>query len=242
MACRVERLLRPLAGVPLFYKILVANSLIVLVGATVGTTITAEFVRSGPSQSTFELVAVFATLGTIASVVVNALILRVALRPIRRLEAAAAAVRSGDPSIQAEVSAFSDRDFRRLVETFNDMLDRLRESRRRLRELASQATRAAEAERKRIACELHDDTAQRLAALKLRLKVVGEMDVPGERRALLEEVRAELTDALAHVRLTAHALRPETLEDLGFGPALRLHARRLEEQHEARISVEGPAT
>jgi len=57
---------------------------------------------------------------------------------------------------------------------------------------------------------------------------------------LLDDVRAELSDALTHVRLTAHALRPETLEDLGFGPALRLHARRLEEQYGGRIRVEGP--
>lgn len=232
-----RNILRAGSRVPLFYKLLVANSLIVILGATAGTMITAEHVRTDPSRSTLELVGLFAALGTVVSVCVNAWILKLALAPVRELETAASRVHRGNLDVQAETTPFADRDFERVIQTFNDMLHRVREYQGRLRGLASRATRAAEAERKRIAQELHDDTAQRLAALKVRVRVVADATDPAIRSELLEEMSAELDAALKQVRLTAHGLRPDTLEELGLAPALRQHARRIEEQHGVDISI-----
>lgn len=236
-------IVRALAGTPLFYKLLIANSLIVIVGAVAGTLITAEVVRSEPAHSTVDLVGMFAALGTVISVAVNAVIIRAALAPVRGLEEAAEAVRGGDDEARAPDSPLADRDFRRLIETFNEMLDRLREHRRRLRRLASEATRAAEAERRRIAQELHDDTAQRLASVLVRLKLLanaadsGSVGDPDARTAGLAELRKEIDATLRQVRRTAEALRPEALEQLGLVPALLRHARQLEEAHDITISI-----
>jgi two-component system, NarL family, sensor histidine kinase UhpB len=75
----------------------------------------------------------------------------------------------------------ADADVVALTEAFNDMLDRL-ESKRR--ESALRALAAQEAERRRIARELHDEIGQTLTGLVLRTETI-------VRRAR-SEIRAEL--------------------------------------------------
>jgi PAS domain S-box-containing protein len=99
---------------------------------------------------------------------------------------------------------------------------------RRLRDFSEGALRASEEERKRIARELHDDTAQRLATLILRVRTVAGTDGPEERMTLFEEVRAEIVDAADSVRRMSRGLRPPELEELGLAHALQAHARTLE--------------
>ena len=106
----------------LFYKLLFANSAIIVLGAILGTLMTAEFVRAEPQHSTAELVGWFGMAGVVVSVVVNAAILRLALRPLDGLESVANAVREGDLDARAPLSPLADREFSRLTETFNDMV------------------------------------------------------------------------------------------------------------------------
>ncbi|MDH3422933.1 MAG: PAS domain S-box protein, partial [Gemmatimonadota bacterium] len=63
---------------------------------------------------------------------------------------------------------------------------------RRLQNFSEGALRATEEERKRIARELHDDTAQRLATLILRVGALSRERDHARRKALFEEVRAEI--------------------------------------------------
>ena len=99
--------------------------------------------------------------------------------------------------------------------------------RKQLRDLGVAALRAAETERKRVARELHDDTAQRLAALLIRLRVI-ERDTRDNRVSpLLTAFREELAAAAEGVRRIARGLRPPELEDAGLVAALRAHARAL---------------
>ena len=237
---RAGKLLGAVLGVPLFYKLLVANSLIVILGAVAGTAVTAEFVRASPDRSTLELVGWLAALGTLVSVGVNALIIWWALVPVEVLERTANAVRAGDLDARAPISPLADRDFRRLTTTFNAMLDRSREHRARLRRLASETTRATEGERKRIALELHDGTAQDLAALLIHVRVLADSQDADQRRSQLVALREQLARTLEGVRRTAHALRPEALEELGLAAALQRHARSLESECDARVHVWGP--
>jgi hypothetical protein len=85
-ASRSGGFLQAVLGVPLFYKLLVANSLVVIFGAVVGTAVTAEFVRASPERSTLELVGWLAAIGTLISVGVNAAIIRWALELPERHE------------------------------------------------------------------------------------------------------------------------------------------------------------
>lgn len=105
--------------------------------------------------------------------------------------------------------------------------------RRRLRQFGFGALRAAEEERRRIARELHDDTAQRLAAILLRLRLLSAERTGPDRDRLVEEVRSELREAAEAVRRIARGLRPPALEDAGVGTAIRAHVR-------ARLAEGGP--
>ncbi len=231
-------LARVLLRLPLFYKILIANAAIVILGAAVGTALTAEFVRAAPHRSTLELVGLFAAAGVVVSVVVNVVILRLALAPLRLLERTAERVQRGDMDARAPLSPLADPGLERLTGTINGMLDSLAAYRRRLRDVAARALHAEEEERKRIARELHDETAQSLAALLIRLRLARRAGDPEARDALLDEARREIAATIEGVRRFARGLRPPALDELGLVPAIAAHARTLAEAAGLRVEVE----
>jgi len=228
--------LRPFLRVPLFYKILLANATIVALGAAAGTVVTAS-VWAAPA-ATFRLVAALGLAGILLSIAANAVILRIALSPLRELEEVASRVQAGELEARAPRSPVADRDLERLTATFNAMLESLSTYRRRLREMAARNLDAAEEERKRLARELHDDTAQTLAALLLRLRLARHTTDATARDRLLDEVREEIANALDRVRRFARGLRPPALDMLGLDAALEAHARSLQEASGLRIEVE----
>ncbi len=84
-----------------------------------------------------------------------------------------------------------------------------------------QITRAQENERRRIARELHDETAQALIALSRRLDdVVSDEPLPQSTVERLERLQELLDGILQGVRRFSRALRPSVLDDLGLLPAL----------------------
>ena len=85
---------------------------------------------------------------------------------------------------------------------------------------------AQEAERARVARDLHDQIGQSLTSVLLGLRLVEtslERDEPdlGDARQRTAEVRELVTDALADVRQLAFDLRPTVLDDVGLVAALR---------------------
>jgi PAS domain S-box-containing protein len=81
---------------------------------------------------------------------------------------------------------------------------------------------AIDAERRRIAHEIHDGVAQSLAGLRFKSAVwhhLAEAD-PAGIRAALEEMQVVLNAAIADIRRAIFALRPVDLDALGFFPAL----------------------
>jgi signal transduction histidine kinase len=100
-----------------------------------------------------------------------------------------------------------------------------------MRYYARQITRAQEDERKRIAREAHDETAQILVALSRRLDaLMASPGLPPEAfQQRLEGVRELTTDALQSVRRFSQDLRPPVLDDLGFVAAIRGLTRSLQE-------------
>lgn len=88
------------------------------------------------------------------------------------------------------------------------------------REVLRRSIAAQEEERRRIARELHDETAQALTGVLLGL---GRIESAGDLSAASEEARRmgeELTDALRELRGIAMRLRPTILDHFGLVPAL----------------------
>jgi signal transduction histidine kinase len=79
-----------------------------------------------------------------------------------------------------------------------------------------------EQERRRLARELHDTTAQSLAALSMNLSVVGESaDVLSPRaQAAMAEAVALADQCLRELRTVSYLLHPSELEELGLESAL----------------------
>ncbi len=103
-------------------------------------------------------------------------------------------------------------------------------------------TDAQEAERARIARELHDETAQALILLTHRLdSVTSTAGLPMEAREALYDIRAMTDMILTEVRQFSRDLRPSILDHLGLVPALDWLIADLTERAEptGRLEVSG---
>ncbi len=110
--------------------------------------------------------------------------------------------------------------------------------RRRLQDFSEGMLQATEDERRRIARELHDDTAQRLATLILRVRVLAEEPEDESRISLLGEIREEIVETVEGVKRIARGLRPPELGDVGLAAALQSHLRGLREGAGFDVDVE----
>jgi len=109
---------------------------------------------------------------------------------------------------------------------------------RRLQNFSEGALRASEEERKRIARELHDDTAQRLATLILRVRQLTNVRDERARQEVFEQVRSEIVEAADEVKRMARGLRPPEIEELGLALALQAHIRTLRESGALRVHAD----
>lgn len=224
-----------LLALPLFYKILVANAAIVLTFSLMAIWLAVEL--SGTAAPLLPIAAV-AVAGAAVSLAVNAVIIHLALEPLRLLKETADEVQEGNLDARVPSTPLADQEMQRLTLATNAMLDRLLEYRRQLREVAARALNAAEEERRRISLELHDDASQRLAAILMRLRLARSASDDDTREAVLEEVRRELAEAADGLRRYAQGLRPPALDELGLGPAIESHVRHISAATEVAVEVE----
>lgn len=240
------RPVRAILGVPLFYKILVANVGIVLLSALVATLLALSrlgggFLGPGRMSAVLEAVVYGGILATVLSVVLNAFLLRVALSPLRQIEEVARRVSEGDVDARASESLLADADHQGLARVFNRMLDTLDTSRIRQRQLALRVLSAEEGQRQRIAWELYNGAAQTLASILLRIRLAtgrGAAAAAGSEVEFLQELRGEVLEALESIQGLARRLRPPELDDLGLLPAIEARARSVSELTGVRVAVE----
>lgn len=101
-----------------------------------------------------------------------------------------------------------------------DSLDHLRRTSAERRRLAAALVSAQEAERMRIAADIHDDTVQSLVVLGMRLELVAER-VDERTRADLATMRARVAAAIDGLRDLIFRLTPASLEQEGLAAAIR---------------------
>jgi PAS domain S-box-containing protein len=100
-----------------------------------------------------------------------------------------------------------------------------------LRYYLQEITKAQEEERKRIARELHDDTAQLLGSLSRQLDnfVRTKHGLAPNEVLFLKDLQAQLNRGVQSVHRFIQDLRPSLLDDLGLIPALRSLMKDLQE-------------
>jgi signal transduction histidine kinase len=117
--------------------------------------------------------------------------------------------------------------------------DALHESVDRIRELAGRLIVAQEAERTRIARDLHDDINQQLAGLSLSLsglrRRLGETDVAAI-DASLSTLQQRIISLVDGVRRLSHDLHPGVLQHVGLVAALESHCAEFQRQHEIAVT------
>jgi signal transduction histidine kinase len=166
----------------------------------------------------------------------------VALRPIHDLEVVASRVWQGDYGARVERSSIADREVLRVGSMFNLLLDGLASDRMRLRALASEVIAAGDRERAALARELHDSTAQHLAALQLQLAAAARDASDPMLADRLRSARDAAQSTLEEVRVLSHSVHPAVLDDLGLDAALRRLAREASHGTGVDIDVDADAT
>ena len=206
--------MRPVRALSHFKVVSLINLAVLLLGA-------ALLVLSPATVSAPARAAEVATLlvGLCGVMFVNAILLWGVLGPLDKLADLVGEIDLRFPGLRIDHEPRGPA--RRLVRGFNEMLDRL-ESERSHR--TTQAIRAQEAERQRIAAELHDEIGQCLTAVLLGVKRA-MASAPPSVVSDLADVHAVARRSLEEVSRISSRLRPGPLADLGLLPALSALAR-----------------
>ena len=211
-----------LLSVTVFYRVLIANSLIIFAGATGGTWLASRLNTSyGPA-----VLIIFVAVGWLVSLALNFVLLQIAFRPLMDLDKVMSRVQAGERSQRAPLTGF-DPQADQLARTFNMMLEAIDEA-TRLR--VTQTMNAMEEERKRIARELHDETSQVLTSLLISLAILEESITTQEARDRIAETRMLAHRTLRAIRNLSIDLRPSALDDLGLLPALRWYVKEYQQK------------
>jgi PAS domain S-box-containing protein len=106
------------------------------------------------------------------------------------------------------------------------LFEQVRAGRERLQILSRRLIEAQEAERHRIARELHDEIGQALTAVKISMQAVQRAASASGIETYLDESISIVDRALQQVRNLSLDLRPSLLDDLGLAAALRWYVDR----------------
>jgi len=138
----------------------------------------------------------------------------------------------------------ADGTFQGIIECIRDITERkqveetLRRYAERLRALTAQIVEAAEAERQRVARELHDETSQALANLVVTLGTLIRLTPDVDMRQRLSQVKRQAVETLEDVKRIVLDLRPRLLDDYGLLPAIQWYVEERLGQAGVRATVE----
>ena len=198
-----------MSHLPLYWRVCLTNGTLFCVG-----TLVLALSPARVSERVLASEAVVLAVGLVVMATLNALLLLRSLAPIDRVIRTMDSVDHLSPD--QRLSTPGNGAGARLVASYNAMLDRLETERSTSN---AKALAAQEAERHRIAQELHDEVGQSLTVVLLGLKGL-ERQVPEEVRPELAAVRESARTGIDDVRRVARQLRPGVLEDLGLHAAL----------------------
>jgi two-component system, NarL family, sensor histidine kinase UhpB len=198
--------------IPLFWRLFIPNAAVLFAACVF-------LIVAPPNGRAAILVS-----GLVVMLLTNLALMRWAFAPLQRLFALMRRVDPLAPGRRLSVGG-PESEVTELTRAFNDMLDRLEDERR---DSARRALAAQEAERRRVASELHDEVGQALTAVLLELDRIGRA-APAQLQEEILYARETAANSLEDVRRIARRLRPEALDDLGLVSALINLSERMEE-------------
>jgi len=118
---------------------------------------------------------------------------------------------------------FNEEDLPQRAVIISRDITRRKESEETLRRLPTLIREAQEAERRRVARDLHDSVIQILSSVKFRLQAIEEKLATTDEAIWRDTLKAKahLEKAIGEVRRISRNLRPSELDDLGLAAALR---------------------
>ena len=231
----MDKLLR----VPLFYKILLANAVILAIAVLIGGILTVRHGAPATAGQTLRLATILGASAVVVGAACSAIMTRLALTPLRELELTAKRVEEGELGTRVLTSPLADMDMRRLASVFNRMLDRVEWYRLRQREVTLRSLASEERAKTWVAGKLYDECAQSLAAVLLQLRAASKR-IGAQPEGDLENMRTALLETLENIRQVARELRPPELDEIGLIPALAAEVRTLSQRTgiEVRLDAE----
>ncbi len=166
--------------------------------------------------------------------------LRRIVQPLQRLDQQARDIGNGNYAVLNQ-PVHGIEEIEQLQNTLRNMVNQIQADQERLRNYAHAVTETQEAERKRLARELHDDTIQNLIVLSQRIQATRQSvakDQP-QTAARLDDLRAVVLRTIEDIRRFSRALRPIYLEDAGLAAAIERLA--IEANETAQRSPSAPA-
>ncbi len=140
--------------------------------------------------------------------------------------------------LRVEAPAFDRNDTTAAGDLARTIAERVLAERSAERERLRHGVRARELERQRWARELHDETVQDLAALRLMLAHARDQGDHDELRRTVDSAITHVDRDVESLRHLITALRPAVLDDLGLVAALEALARRAGAVEGLRVETE----
>jgi signal transduction histidine kinase len=226
------RLFRRLLQLPLEMKLLIPNVVVIAIAATAFAT------AHGSDSLPLEYLAISVL---VTGAIVNFMVVRIALRPVKAIQFVAEEVARGNLAARVAPSAIADPNLAHLAVTFNETLEYLGEAREEIRERGARIVYAQERERAGVARELHESIGQTLAAASFQAAAAVKAAVGHPPEAHCLEVAELLRVAMEDLRNVSRDLHPRVADDLGLPAALDALAHSTMDRSliDVRLTVKG---
>jgi PAS domain S-box-containing protein len=110
---------------------------------------------------------------------------------------------------------------------------------RALQQLSGRVLLLQDEERRRIALQLHDTTAQNLIALKLNLaRAMQSVAMGDELKKTVDQSLALVDQSIEEIRTLSYLLHPPLIEEVGLVASLQWYVRGFEERTAIRVALE----
>ncbi len=150
------------------------------------------------------------------------------ITPLVKLSDATEEVKRGNYDVNVNIAR--DDEIGKLSKAFNEMALSLKEAEQERiknenlrKNFISGVINAQEEERKNISRDLHDSVGQFLSSVKIKLRMLDDVNELGKIKDKIHQIRGDLMEGLSLIHDIAKNLRPSILDEMGLVNAINLY-------------------